>query len=49
MRIDNKGFVSKVMERVRFGFAAGCAAVAVPAVDVPLMLLGYALDAACGP
>jgi hypothetical protein len=34
---------------VGVGYAAGCAAVAVPRREVPLMLLGYALDAAFSP
>ena len=45
----NKCFALKVLRCCGFGFAAGCEAVAMPAVGMPFTFLGYALGAAFGP
>ena len=45
----NGGFASKVMSHARFGFAAGCEAVAMPRRRQGFYILGYALGATFGP
>ena len=41
-------FVPSVVCHISFGYAAGCAAVAVPRRTAGFVTLGYALDAASG-
>ena len=42
VKLGNSSFVSNVMGHVRFGFAAGCEAVAMPRRQQPEYSWGYA-------
>jgi hypothetical protein len=47
--VDLEGIASKVIDLVRFGFAAGCEAAALPRRRGAFYISGYALGLAYGP